>query len=421
MRPNFQSNFWTSCGPGLLWAAAAIGVSHLVQSTRAGAIAGFGLVGVILLALIIKYPFFEYGPRYAAATGTSLVTGYLRIGKWALWLYLGITLVTSVIIQSAVVLFTAFLVRFVFGLDWSLPVTAGVLILLCAILLWMGRYKGLDIAVKIILVVLAISTLIAAAVTLPRADVSTLALWPRGAGAMVPFAFILALMGWMPSAFDIAVWNSLWTLAKDESSGKRTSVRHARLDFFIGYAGTGVLAFAFMILGAGVMFASGETFSSQGTVFSTQLVDLYSRTLGAWTRPIVSVAVLTTMVSTTLTVVDGFPRAIERSFVRLKEESAASSELPSIGKLYWCILLVLAAATLLVLALFIGNLTTMVDFATIVSFLTAPILGYLNLKAITSPEVAPEHRPGRSMLALSWVGLAVLVGFGGVYVASILT
>ena len=102
MPPNPQSKFWSSFGPGLLWAAAAIGVSHLVQSTRAGAVAGFGLVGVILLALIIKYPFFEYGPRYAAATGSSLVEGYLRIGRWALWLYLAITLVMSVIIQSAV-------------------------------------------------------------------------------------------------------------------------------------------------------------------------------------------------------------------------------------------------------------------------------------------------------------------------------
>ena len=34
-----------SFGPGLLWAATAIGVSHLVQSTRAGASAGFGLAG----------------------------------------------------------------------------------------------------------------------------------------------------------------------------------------------------------------------------------------------------------------------------------------------------------------------------------------------------------------------------------------
>jgi Mn2+/Fe2+ NRAMP family transporter len=198
-------------------------------------------------------------------------------------------------------------------------------------------------------------------------------------------------------------------------------VRDARLDFFIGYAGTGFLAFAFVILGAGVMFASGEAFSPQGTVFSTQLVDLYSRTLGQWTRPIVSVAVLTTMVSTTLTVVDGFPRAIERSLVRLQDESVAEADVPSAGRRYWICLLLLGAATVLVLALFVGNLTSMVDFATIVSFLSAPILGYLNLKAITAPEVAPEHRPSKAMLALSWAGLALLVGFGAVYVVSLLT
>jgi Mn2+/Fe2+ NRAMP family transporter len=116
---------------------------------------------------------------------------------------------------------------------------------------------------------------------------------------------------------------------------------------------------------------------------------------------------------------DGFPRAIERSLMRLKDESTASAELPSAGKLYWYSLIVLGAVTVLVLALFIGNLTTLVDFATIVSFLTAPILGYLNLKAITSSEVAPEHRPGRGMLVLSWVGLALLVGFGGVYLVTL--
>ena len=34
-------------GPGLVWAAAAVGVSHLLQSTRAGASYGFALVGVV--------------------------------------------------------------------------------------------------------------------------------------------------------------------------------------------------------------------------------------------------------------------------------------------------------------------------------------------------------------------------------------
>lgn len=414
-----RTRFGTSFGPGLLWAAAAIGVSHLVQSTRAGAMAGFGLSGVILLALILKYPFFEYGPRYAAATGWSLVEGYLRIGRWALWVYVAVTILTSVIIQAAVVLFTAFLVQFVFGLDWSLPITAGVLIISCATLIWIGRYRALDVAVKAILAVLAVSTLIAAFVTLPRADLSTFGLWPGEIGNVVPFGFVLALMGWMPSAFDISVWNSLWTLAKNESEGTRASVRHARLDFLIGYVGTGVLAFAFATLGAGVMFGSGASFSPQGTVFSTQLVDLYSQTLGAWTRPIVLVAVTTTMVSTTLTVVDGFPRAIERSLYYVRTSQPPQVAIPSTGNLYWGSLAGLGVLTVVVLIFFVGNLTTMVDFATIVSFLTAPILGYLNLRAVTSPDVAPEHRPSKPLLVLSWVGLALLGGIGAVYLVSL--
>jgi Mn2+/Fe2+ NRAMP family transporter len=47
-----KSSFITllkACGPGLLMAGAAIGVSHLVQSTRAGADFGFQLVAVVLL------------------------------------------------------------------------------------------------------------------------------------------------------------------------------------------------------------------------------------------------------------------------------------------------------------------------------------------------------------------------------------
>ena len=36
-------------GPGLLFAGAAIGVSHLVQSTRAGADFGFGLIWALIL------------------------------------------------------------------------------------------------------------------------------------------------------------------------------------------------------------------------------------------------------------------------------------------------------------------------------------------------------------------------------------
>ena len=38
-----KKSIFSSLGPGLLFVGAAIGVSHLVQSTRAGAEFGFGL------------------------------------------------------------------------------------------------------------------------------------------------------------------------------------------------------------------------------------------------------------------------------------------------------------------------------------------------------------------------------------------
>jgi Mn2+/Fe2+ NRAMP family transporter len=407
--------FWTSFGPGLLWAAAAVGVSHLVQSTRAGAEAGLGLAGVILLALVLKYPFFEYGPRYAAATGESLVEGYRRIGGWAVWLYLAITLSTALIIQTAVVLFTAFLMQAAFAIPWPLSVVALAVILGCALLLRLGRFRLLDLTIKAVLVALAVSTLLAAALILPRAPIETLAAWPPP--ATVAFPFLLALAGWMPSAIDIAVWSSVWTLAKDRERGTRTSVAHALLDFRIGYATTGVLAFAFLVLGAGVMYGSGVSFSDAGTQFSLQLVDLYSQTLGAWTRPIVLVAVVTTMFSTALTVIDGFPRVIARTSSVLRQRVSPGHD--DTGSAYWVSIAVLGLLTVVVIALFAGSLTTMVDFATIVSFITGPALGYLNLRVVTADNVAPEHRPGRGLLVLSYAGLVLLGGTGLVYLVSL--
>ena len=47
-------------GPGLLFASTAIGVSHLIQSTRAGADFGLMIIGFVVLVSVLKYPFFEF-------------------------------------------------------------------------------------------------------------------------------------------------------------------------------------------------------------------------------------------------------------------------------------------------------------------------------------------------------------------------
>jgi Mn2+/Fe2+ NRAMP family transporter len=406
--PN-QSSFWKSFGPGLLWAGAAIGVSHLVQSTRAGAVAGFGLAGTILLALILKYPFFEFGPRYAAATGRSLVEGYRDIGRWAVWLYLLLTGTTGVIVQIAVTMFTAFLFRYVLGVTWPLWVVTTILLAICLGLLRLGHFRMLDGIIKVVIVILTVTTLFAATMALPQVDFSTVRFLPLDDGSLiVPLGFILALVGWMPTAIDLNVWSSLWTLAKDESSGIRTTVPQAQLDFRIGYLGTGVLAFAFLTLGAVVMHGSGQTFDPRGTAFTVQLLDLYTETLGDWIRPVVVVAALTTMFSTTLTVVDGVSRAIDRALTVLTDDRMPERGNAATGRYYRPLLLVVALITILVIMLFIGTLTTMVDIATILSFLIAPVVGWLTLAVVTREEMPVEHRPGWAMRLWCYVGLGLL-------------
>ena len=81
---------WAYVGPGMLMAGAAVGTSHIVQSTRAGTDFGFQLLTLVLLINLLKYPFFEYGHRYAIATGENLLDGYKRMGKGFLYLFLAL-------------------------------------------------------------------------------------------------------------------------------------------------------------------------------------------------------------------------------------------------------------------------------------------------------------------------------------------
>src|SRR5690606_34562566 len=122
------------------------------------------------------------------------------------------------------------------------------------------------------------------------------------------------------------------------------------------------------------------------------------------------------MFSTALTVIDGFPRVIARTFAVIGARPAGADT--DTGPAYVASGAVLGLLTVVVVAVFAGSLTTMVDFATIVSFITGPVLGYLNLRAVTLPTVALADRPGRILLALSYAGLVLLGGTALVYLAS---
>jgi Mn2+/Fe2+ NRAMP family transporter len=411
-------SFWKAFGPGLLWAGAAIGVSHLVQSTRAGATYGFALVGVVLVALVFKYPAFSFGPRYAAATGTSLLEGYRRRGRGALVVYALLTLGTMFTIQAAVTVVTAALGVALLGLPStiggvsSLVLLSGILTAICASLLLVGHYRWLDRIIKVVVVVLTVSTMSATILVLPKVDWSSFRLVPSAdlltSGHLV---FVAALVGWMPSAFDISIWHSLWTIARRRETGHAPSVRDALVDFKVGYFGTALLALCFLTLGAGVMFQSGREFPSGAAGFANQVIALYTENLGAWSRPLIGLSALTVMFSTTLTVVDGFPRAIATLVDRFRTPERPDDPSEGSRRVYWGALAVLGVGTIVISAFLLTSLKRLVDVATVLSFLTAPVLAWLNHRAILGAEVPAEYRPRGAMVAYSWAGIVFSLAF----------
>ena len=405
-------------GPGLLFAAAAVGVSHLVQSTRAGAQFGLGLVGLIVLANVVKYPAFRFGPHYAAATGVSLLDGYRRQGRWALVLYALLTVGTMFTVQAAVTFVTAALAIATLGLKASPVVVSTVLLAVCGLLLAAGSYRWLERITKVLVGVLTVATLAATVAALPRVDFATIRLVP-GAGFwdVRSVAFVAALVGWMPSAIDVAVWQSLWTIernaGRDENSPNR--LRDTLLDFHIGYFGTAALAICFVIMGAGVMHGSGASFSPSAGGFAAQVIGLYTQTLGAWARPIIGVSAFFVMFSTTLTVADGFPRALSVLVARFRgPEQEGDSGGGRAG--YLAAMALLMVGSLLVIGALLRSLKLLVDVATTLSFMTAPLLAWMNHRAITSAEVPAEGRPARWLRLMSGAAIAVLAAFAVAYV-----
>lgn len=449
-------------GPGLLFAGAAVGVSHLVQSTRGGAEYGIAAVFVVLASCLLKWPAFRFGPLYAAATGNSLLEGYRRRGRWTLVVFTLMTLAICFTTLAAVSVVTVgLLINLVPGIGdllarAGLPGGPGmdvawasiILIGIIGVALGTGGYRLLERLMKFVMPVLAICTIVAMAIALPRVLSKDWPLLPD-VSRDSSRSLLAAIVGWMPAPIDIAVWSSLWTLAKMRADRTRNRLRPILLDFDVGYVGTLLLAVCFVILGAAVMHGSGETFSSKAPEFGGQVVDLYAAQLGAWTRPIVGTAAFLAMLSTTVTVADGFPRAlaavgaaafgpirptraerdpsvvpaplrhvIESAMGRNPDDGEdVDSGKPERGSeggrtSYWAAyVLVAAGAGVILFRVVPDDFKRLIDFVTITSFLIAPVLVLFNHLCVTGKEMPASARPGFIWRGWSWLCFLVTLVF----------
>jgi Mn2+/Fe2+ NRAMP family transporter len=395
------SNLRKALGPGLLMSCAAIGGSHLVWSTRAGADFGWSLLGLVLLANLLKFPFFLYGQRYTSATGESLLAGYRRHGAIFVWIFLLINILTGIINIAGVAMLSGALFAGYGFMDWSVAQFTVAMLAFCALLLLLGHYKLLDTMAKGIIVLLALGTLVAVVLAIPGGGAQVAGFSAPSPWTWATFPFLISLLGWMPAPIDLSAWSSLWMFSRKEQTGHFATVKETTIDFHLGYVSAVVLAALFLALGALVMFGSGESFSASGIGFSRQLVDLYAATIGDWSRPLILTAAFFTMFSTTITCLDGYPRSLAACCALLGGLSPRRFRQIHQG---WIFLSALAASA--VVLFFVRNLLQLLTFAAVVSFVTSPILAGINFKVMSGSNVPEENRPGPILKVLSWSGLA---------------
>ncbi|MFC1503465.1 NRAMP family divalent metal transporter [Pseudomonadota bacterium] len=397
-----------SLGPGIMMATAAVGGSHLVASTKAGAIYGWQLASLILLVNLFKYPFFRAGIQYTMGTGQSLIQGYSQMGRGYLWLFTALNTISAVVNTSALLLFSASLLGYFLPVELPLTTLAGIVLIACLAILFAGHYKALDGLSKAIMTVLVIATVGAVIVAAGKGSVAPADFEAPSAWSIASIGFLVVMMGWMPAPIEISCLTSLWL--KSQRKEQQVTAKSAFFDFNVGYIGTALLAIVFLSLGALVLHGNGAELKSSGIGFSHQLVSMYASTIGEWSRYLIAVIAFFCIFGSTITVIDGYSRALAEAQLLLQKKELEQR------RYHHAWMLLVGGVAMGILLFFTSALMPMLDFAMIMAFMTTPIFALLNYRLVMKADLPEELRLSNSLRALSWAGLTYLFGFLAIFI-----
>ena len=405
-----MNKYLARLGPGMMLTAIAVGVSHLVQSTRAGADYGLSFVWIIALIVILKYPAFRFAVDYASATGRSLVSGYANISRVALgWLAVAF-FVDMFISSGAVALVMAGLLISILDLPFNAPQVAVALMISSALILLNGHYSRAERIVKILVVVFSVLSLTAMLFALPKLGSDGRDLF----GAITPSrslaVLIIAVGGWMPMPMTGAIFQSMWLREKRRSTGATFSYQQALADLRLGYSLTLILALCFLIMGTAVLFQTGRVVPDNAAAFATELLRIFTVVIGDWIYPLIAAAALAVMWSSLVTLLDALPRVTDRL---LGVISGRPADAP---RRYTQFLLMQVAGVSTILLFMMRGFGAFIDFATSTGFIAAPALAYYSYKAVTSGDVGQAYRPNRVLVIWSWASIVALAGMAMFYV-----
>ncbi|QYN34378.1 Nramp family divalent metal transporter [Pseudonocardia sp. DSM 110487] len=283
-------------GPGLLAAAAGVGAGDLVATMVAGARFGTVLLWAAVLGAVLKLALAEGVGRWHLASGSTLLDGWRRLGRWAT-VFFGVYIVIWGFVYGATAMSAVGLpLNALFGgLDvryWAM--IAGVVGL---VLVWLQRYEIFEKFITVLVLIKFVSVVSVAFLVAP--DLLDLA------GGLVPrlpdgsVIYVLGLIGGVGGTITMAAYG-YWMIAKGWKGTGWLSMM--RLDNAVGYTMTAIFVIAMLVVGANLLLGQDLTENDRGLlVLGTELGTRY----GDWARILFLVGFLAVTTTSLLGVWNG--------------------------------------------------------------------------------------------------------------------
>lgn len=336
-------------GPGVVWAAEAIGSGELILSTRLGAAFGLALIWVPAWAVLLKNlgPGYLHG-RWAAVFGEGAIDMYARIPPRRFWSVLfGILhIVAGAMSIGALAASVGAVTWYLFGTAGPVQVYTVIMYLITLTIAMLGVYSLLEIIFMGMMASMVVSTLAVAIASRPPAEevvrglfsftIPPPAEWAvRAAPGVEPVAAaaivsILPVLAWAAGGSASHVWYSYWVVgsktfgmarygewgrpgdvsrykeaSKEDIEELRRWIRTQFLDAFTAGILTVLVIIGFFV--AGAMVLAPKHLLPGGVRLAETLATMYTEVLGSRAYYFVLIGALFILWSTNISQTVGWP------------------------------------------------------------------------------------------------------------------
>lgn len=266
---------WNLVGPGLVVAATGVGAADLIATTVAGSKYGYALLWAVVAGCIMKVILVEGAGRYSLATGNTIFEGWSSLGRWTHW-YFGPYIVIWGFVYGAAGMAGVGLALYSLMPFFSVAIWGIISGLMALGLVWSGRYDLFEKVLTAMVILMFVTMVLAAALTLPNLAEIAAGLVPViPEGSMIN---VLSVAGGVGGTITLAAYG-YWLREKGWNTPR--FMRVMRLDNGIAYLVTGIFVIATLIVGAELLYSAQIAIGSgdQGMV---DLAGVLAERYGNW-------------------------------------------------------------------------------------------------------------------------------------------